>query len=140
MECSFMSFKFRIFLSRRIYFTWSFRKTEWHFFWNTWKNSSCKFRNFQRRCDVPFENCHEHSFQGSFEKYFDNVQDNLQFEQPCHSKKITYFFEGCYVFYDPMTDYMEKIVIWDSGLCVHNKDQIQYHWFSPLYFFNSDFD
>ena len=38
--------------------------------------------------DVSFESCHEHTLYGSSENQFDIFQVTLQFENPCHNKKI----------------------------------------------------
>ena len=42
--------------------------------------------------DVSVEDCHEHSCQGSFEKQFDNVQEELHLEQPSDGKKMIEIF------------------------------------------------
>ena len=56
--------------------------------------------------DVSFENCHEHSFQGSFEKKFDKVLEKLQLEHPCYSKQMTEYFEGLHASYNLVADYI----------------------------------
>ena len=59
--------------------------------------------------DVSVEYFHEHSWQGSFQKQFDIVQEELHLEQPSHGKQMIEFFEGFHVFYDHMEEYMENL-------------------------------
>ena len=84
--------------------------------------------------DVPFEICDEHTLYCSSENEFDSLQVKLHFEKPCHRNQIEEHFEDYHVFYDPVTDYLEKQISWDSWLCFFYKYQVHYHSFLPLCF------
>ena len=106
--------------------------------------------------DAPFENFHEHYFQGSCKKQFDSVQAGLQFEQPYWGKKMIEKFEYFHGFYDLVAEYMENlchgryiienfagchdqvakyvenICSGNGWLCLYSKNQSIYHNLFPL--------
>ena len=65
---------------------------------------------------------------------FDSLQVKLNFEKPCHRNQIEEHFEDYHVFYDPVTDYLEKKIGWDSWLCFCYKYQVHYHIFYHYFF------
>ena len=73
------------------------------------RNQNLKFDISNEVFDVSFENDHDNSFQGSFEKQSDNVQVELEFEQPYWGKKMIKRFERYHVFYDPVAKYMDRL-------------------------------
>ena len=68
----------------------------------------------------------------SFEEQFDNVQVELQIEQPYCGKQIREEFEDYQGFYDPVGEYMEDICSRSSGLCVYSKEHDFLHNLLPL--------
>ena len=82
--------------------------------------------------DVSFENYGENSLHGSFEDKFDRVLEELHFGQYDYGKQMIEKYEGCRVFYDPMTEYVENIYSGNGGLCVCSKYQIPHHNLFPL--------
>ena len=52
--------------------------------------------------------------------------------QPSHGKKMTEFFEGFHVFYDPMVEYMENHGSGNGWLYLYCKDQFIYYNLVPL--------
>ena len=77
--------------------------------------------------DISFKKSHEYSLDEFFECHFDSMQEELLFGQPCHDKQVIEYFEICHVFYDPVSEYMEKYFRWSSWLYVCNKGQILHH-------------
>ena len=65
----------------------------------------------------------------SFEEQFENVQVDLQFEQPYWGKPMTENFAGCH---NPMAEYMDKLCSGNGWLCLYSKDQSLYHNLFPL--------
>ena len=64
--------------------------------------------------DISLKNNHENSFQSYSEDWFDNMQEELLFGQPCHDKHVIEYFEICHAFYDPVAEHMDKFFRWGS--------------------------
>ena len=96
------------------------------------KNEVVKSKILNEFVDVSVEYCHENSYQGFFEKQFDNVQEELYLEQPSHDKQMIEFFFRLSHFYDPVEEYMEKLGRGNGWLYFHYKDQFFYYNLVPL--------
>ena len=84
------------------------------------RNQSLNYDILKEVFDVSFENCHENSFQYSFEDQSDRVLDELHFEQHDYGKKMIKIYEYYHVFYDPIGEYMGRLLSQDGRLCVCN--------------------
>ena len=94
--------------------------------------------------DVSFENCHENSFQYSFEDQSDRVLDELHFEQHDYGKQMIKRSESCHVFYDCIGEYMGRLLSQDGRLCVcnygldHQEEEEDSRWDVSLCLLNSE--